>query len=56
VAKPTPASPLRRLLASIADDPEAGPWREWSRRLAEGDAAERRKAKAVRRVKATAGS
>ena len=47
---PPKQSELRALLARIADDPDAGAWAEWARRLMEGDV--QRKRKAVARAKA----
>ncbi len=35
---------LRDLLQRIRDDPAAGPWAEWARRMMEGDAKKKRKA------------
>ncbi|MBP3957792.1 hypothetical protein J8F10_21275 [Gemmata sp. G18] len=35
---------LRDLLRRIRDDPDAGEWGEWARRLMEGDAERKRKA------------
>ena len=38
----TPTTPMKKselseLLERIRDDPDAGPWREWARRMTEGN-------------------
>jgi hypothetical protein len=48
---PPKQSELRALLAKIANDPDAGQWGEWARKLMRGNAA--RKTKAVARAKAS---